>query len=96
MKALDCISSHEYEVFAGFKIPNGEWPGYTSLENTADAECVSRFKPYVGIDYENSSWFITWLVPTEESWNQVDDRDATCVLYGYFGTTSRAARNSRS
>ena len=96
VKVLDCNSSHEYEVFAGFKVPSGEWPGYTSLGNTADAECESRFKSYVGIDYENSSWFITWLVPTEDSWNQVADRDVTCVLYDYFGTTSRAARNSRS
>ena len=92
----DCNSSHEYEVFANFKLPDGTWPGYTSLANTADSQCISRFESYVGIDYESSEWYVDWLVPTEDSWNQGDDRDVTCVLYNNFGTTSRVARNSRS
>jgi hypothetical protein len=80
---LDCAASHDTETFAVFDLPDGAWPGDTAVQNDADAGCTSRFADYVGIDYLQSQYYLSYYSPTEDTWNDpsLRDREVVCLLY---------------
>jgi hypothetical protein len=77
----ECSEPHDNEVYANVVMSGTEWPGQTAVEDFADEACLDEFEPYVGAAYEDSALEFGWLVPTEESWNEADDRTVTCILY---------------
>ena len=77
----DCAEPHDNEVYVNVVMSGTEWPGQASVEDYADEACLAVFEPYVGAAYENSELEFGWLIPTEASWNEVDDRTVTCFLY---------------
>ena len=93
---VNCSSPHEGEIFAEFNVNRDSWPGASYLDSLAENGCISRFKSYVGVSYESSIWYVSFLRPTEESWKQVNDREVTCVIQPEYGKTSTKARNSRT
>lgn len=83
VETIDCASGHELEVFALIKVPDGRdapYPGEDTLADTIFEECLLRFQPYVGTNYEDSVWFANPLYPTQESWEESNDREGSCVL----------------
>ena len=77
----ECAAPHDNEVYANRAMPNESWPGEEAVWDWADEACLAEFEPYVGASYEASSLDFAWLVPTEASWNGIDDRTVTCFLY---------------
>jgi len=77
----DCADPHDNEVYANVDMSGTEWPGQTAVEDYADEACLAEFEPYVGAAYEDSQLQFGWLVPTQESWTEIDDRTVTCILY---------------
>jgi Septum formation len=77
----DCEEPHDNEVYANRDIPGTEWPGQATVEEWADEACLEEFEPYVDATYEASALQFGWLIPTEASWNEIDDRTVTCILY---------------
>jgi len=88
-----CSGPHELEVFASRKL-SGTYSGQEALLDDTTAWCVSQFKNYVGIDYAESVYFVTQLVPTRESWDD-GDREALCLLTIADGMSAGTARNAR-
>lgn len=78
---VECAEPHDNEVYANADMPDGTWPGQTAVEAWADDACLAEFEDYVGATYEESSLLFGWLAPTEASWNEVDDRTVTCIVY---------------
>lgn len=76
-----CSEPHDNEVYANLTLTGGEWPGLATVEEWADEQCYTEFEQYVGASYEESILDFGWLVPTERSWNEIDDRTVTCILY---------------
>jgi hypothetical protein len=77
---VDCDEPHDNEVFATFDLPDGSYPGDDAVTTAADDGCIDRFADYVGIDYADSRFVSTYLVPTADSWAD-GDREVVCFLY---------------
>jgi hypothetical protein len=85
VSVVDCDDEHAYEVFALVDhegAADEAYPGDEELEAFADDQCTGdEFESYVGISYEESIYYATWLTPTERSWDELGDREVVCVLY---------------
>ena len=83
---VDCDEEHDNEVYYLFDLPDGSYPGLSSVQSSADEGCLAQFQAYVGRDYASSALGFWALYPTEGSWGQ-DDREIVCVLADYQGGT---------
>ncbi len=86
VEVVDCGEPHQFEVFANVVLPDGPYPGATEVDEVGYDACVDEFQPYVGIDYESSVWYVTTLVPLEDSWPE--DRTVNCLLVQLAGDDS--------
>lgn len=80
---VDCEQPHLYEVFGVFDHEAGNddpYPGDEAMLEYADAECQPLFEDFVGSDYESSIYWITSVTPSDETWNEADDREIVCAL----------------
>ena len=50
------------------------------LPDAAEGACAQRFQSYVGVAYQDSSLFFTYLLPSARSWEQGDDRTVLCLV----------------
>ena len=80
---VGCDATHVYEVFeiadydAG---PDEAFPGEDELGDTAEDVCRPGFEDYVGVPYDDSEWFGTFINPSEQTWEE-GDREILCVLH---------------
>jgi hypothetical protein len=84
VRVVPCAEPHTQEVFAtiDYEAPDeddDDFPGDSEVQAYADAQCLDPFTDYVGIDYLDSSLFLTYLVPTVVSWNEEGDREIVCI-----------------
>ena len=86
-RVVPCSMPHEYEVFANFDLPTGEYPGRDQVLEFSAAGCQIRFDDYFQVDYQVSKLDINALFPTQESWNQISDRSVSCLGYKMDGTS---------
>jgi len=89
--AVPCTQSHAAEVYAAFNLlgdDDAAWPGATSVNGDADDGCYSRFTPFVGLAYEQSTYGFFSITPTQESWEQLDDREILCMIAPMDGSLS--------
>lgn len=101
VQAVPCGEPHSREVFAvldygeeGGEDRGGAFPGPDALASFADAACADRFADYVGIDYLDSSLFITYLLPNLEGWDKGSDRDVICLVTTTGATFTGSAEGS--
>lgn len=88
VEAKQCTEPHESEVFATLTHPeaSGPYPGQVALGFYADRECTNAFDAYVGVAYDESELFVSYLTPTEAGWGR-GDYIVTCVVTGADGET---------
>ncbi len=80
---VDCGQPHLYEVFGVFDHEAGgadPSPGDGAILEYADTECQPLFEAFVGSDYQSSIYWITSVTPSDETWNEADDREIVCAL----------------
>lgn len=86
LKRVSCTSGHTQEAYAvvayngtgsGF---TDQYPGDTVLKTYADGVCAQKFSSYVGVDYQDSTLFFTYLLPSARGWQQSHDRDIVCFV----------------
>jgi len=85
VEMVDCTEPHDNEVFATYDIVGSDFPGQAAVQENAADGCLSRFEPFVGADYLDSSLDVSFLTPSAESWDQADDREVVCFLYDVMG-----------
>lgn len=79
--SLDCAVAHDFEIYFAFDLPDGDFPGEDAINSEAETQCLGdAFTSYVGIDYQNSTFYVQPLTPTVESWG-AGDREVLCMLY---------------
>jgi hypothetical protein len=83
---VDCAEPHDHEVFAKFELPDGDFPGEDGVQQQAEEGCLERFEGYVGESYEESPYGIFPIRPSEQSWNDADDREVICAITTLDGT----------
>lgn len=80
LKVVSCHKPHTQEVFALVQDHAGSnYPGASALQTFANAGCLQHFQSYVGVAYEDSSLFYTYLLPSVRSWS-AGDRTVACVI----------------
>jgi hypothetical protein len=86
LKRVSCTSGHTQEAYAvvaysgtgsGF---TDQYPGDTVLKTYADGVCAQKFSSYVGVDYQDSTLFFTYLLPSARGWQQSHDRNIVCFV----------------
>lgn len=79
---VPCTTAHAYEVFAVWDLTGGPaYPGDEVILEQADAGCLERFAPYVGVDYAASALTYAFFYPLEREWSSVGDRGVACFAY---------------
>lgn len=86
IEAVPCAQPHDAEAYATFDQLGNDYPGALAVEEASLVGCYERFAPFVGADYETSELDFYWLEPTEESWNELDDRETMCAIVAYDGS----------
>lgn len=80
LSVVPCQSPHTEQVYALLEDKAGDnYPGPTKLESFANAKCLQHFDAFVGIAYQESSLFYTYLLPSVRSWAE-GDRTVSCIV----------------
>lgn len=83
LPVVDCAEPHTAEVYHVEDLPDGEFNTVT-VGDTADDVCYNNFEPFVGIAYEDSTIYISSIVPSYDTW-EAGDRQIACLLVGETG-----------
>lgn len=97
LRLVDCDEPHDNEIYAFGQYPaddNDEFPTDEELDDFSNEFCTEAFEEYVGIPYADSLYFITYLQPTEESWED-GDREVVCILYDQDGQMEGSKKDSQ-
>jgi hypothetical protein len=79
---IDCDDAHTAEIFSVFELPAGEFPGVDAVQEAAEQGCNLDIESYSGASAGDLGVEIGSLFPTEDTWNQVDDREIVCYAHG--------------
>jgi hypothetical protein len=96
LNKVACTHAHTQEAYAvvayraAGSVTTTDYPGDAALKQFADGTCAQRFAGYVGRDYQDSSLFFTYLLPSARGWEQGHDRKVIC----FITTTGKLLRKS--
>lgn len=99
---VPCTDPHTQEAYAvvSYKAAGDsltpDYPGETALKSFADGACAQRFASYVGVDYQDSSLFFTYLLPSARSWQQTRDRRVVCFVTTTGSLLHKSVKGSKS
>jgi hypothetical protein len=91
VQSVPCSEPHSEEIYAVVTLPEGEFPGTEAMDAQANELCVAEFESFVGLPYEESVLYLTYLTPTRESWSE-GDREVVCSVYDPDGEVSGSLR----
>lgn len=98
IQPVDCAGPHGNEVYIVLDAPGdaaAPYPGEDQLlDSTAEICRGQAFSDYVGVDWADSRFFTSPVVPTERSWQQ-GDRTVACFLYDLQGPWTGSAQGSQ-
>lgn len=81
IETVDCDEVHTAEAFAQFDLEGDDFPGVDETQTQANEGCFGdRFTDYVGVPYVESIYDGFGIAPSEDSWNDADDRTVICVI----------------
>ncbi len=93
---VECSEPHDAEVFHVEDLPDGDFPGESSVQASMEEICTgSAFADFIGVDYMDSSIYVGGLQPTSQTWDSFDDREILCYAISDEGpiTESLAGAN---
>lgn len=79
INVVPCADAHTQEVYGSVKSTADAFPGIGELTHFADSKCVGELQTKLGVS-PSSGYFISYLLPSFDSWNKDNDRSVTCVL----------------
>lgn len=81
VRVVPCGDQHTQEAFAVQAYDQGDaYPGDEALTTFADGSCLGQYQDYVGVAYQDSKLFYTYLLPSARSWNEGKDRKVVCII----------------
>lgn len=86
LEAVPCDEPHDNEVFHVFDLDDGDFPGADEAKELGLDGCEPEIEAYIGATAQEAGLAIVPLTPTEQSWNDRDDRTVICALYKADGS----------
>jgi hypothetical protein len=86
LQVVPCDKAHTQEAYAVVKYDGtgsdvgAAYPSEATLAKFAEGACGQRYESYVGIAYQDSSLFFTYLLPSPRSWQESNDRNVICFV----------------
>ncbi|MFD3685495.1 septum formation family protein [Nocardiopsis sp. NPDC058631] len=76
---VDCSEEHDSEIYYIEDLPEGDYPGDEFVSTEWEEICLGdNFTDFIGVPWEESEIDASALMPTQETWEQLDDREITC------------------
>lgn len=95
VEKVPCTTPHTQQVYALVRDSGGStYPTASALDTFANARCLDRFAPYVGVPYQDSSLYFTYLLPSVRSW-AAGDRTVVCVAETVGRPLRRSVQGSK-
>lgn len=88
-----CDEPHDSEAFHAFEVEGEEFPGTEAMAAEA-AQCQEEFEAFVGRPVDESTLEINYYAPTQQSWDEADDREILCLVYDPAGPTTGSLEGS--
>lgn len=95
VQAVPCREPHEFEAYADFELPDGDYPGESRMSGSSARRCLDEFRAFVGVSYGDSRLEPYNLYPTSTSWRVFDDHTITCALTRPGHLLTGSAQGSR-
>ena len=76
---VPCTDPHRQEVFASVADKADAFPGTGALDQFASTGCVQELQTKLAVA-PSDGYFVSYLLPSFDSWNKNDDKKVTCVL----------------
>lgn len=92
LPVVGCDKEHEGEVYAIEETSIEEFDA-VAIDEAANTFCVGKFEEYVGLAYEESQLFYTYLIPSAESWD-AGDRETVCIVMPAEDTTTGSLKGA--
>jgi len=86
LEAVPCDEPHNNEVFHVFDLDDGDFPGADEVKQLGIEGCEPELEGYVGAAAADAGLALVPVTPTEQSWNDKDDRTVLCALYNADGS----------
>lgn len=81
VRVVPCKEPHTQEAYSIEPYTQGDaYPGDQALTAFADGVCLERYEGYIGVAYQDSKLFYTYLLPSARSWNEGKDRKVVCIV----------------
>lgn len=79
INVVPCNDAHTQEVYGSVKHTADAFPGVGALSQFADSKCVGELQTKLGVS-PSAGYYVSYLLPSFDSWNKDNDRSVTCVL----------------
>lgn len=90
---VPCSEPHDEEVYYEITMPDGEFS--EADVDAASQECIGdAYTSFVGISYDESSLEVYPITPTQDTWDQLDDRIVQCMIIDPAGQTTGSLKGA--
>lgn len=80
IEAVPCRLPHDLEVFHGFDLPDGDYPGEEAIFREAEKQCGREAQKFLGGLKGAARLGVSYYFPKETSWRLYDDRKVLCII----------------
>ena len=77
---VPCAEEHTGEVYAELIMDDPAYPGDAAMSTKFDEWCYAEFEKFVGLSYDESVYGYTGFYPTQDTWDQMNDRTLQCIV----------------
>lgn len=84
---LPCSEPHDQEVYHEITMEDGEFSD-ADIDAASEGCIGDAYTAFVGVSYQDSAFDVTTLTPSQESWEQNNDRVIQCIIMDPAGQTT--------
>lgn len=90
---VPCDQPHDEEVYYEFTMKDGEFS--EEDVDTASQECIGdAYTSFIGVAYDDSALEVYPITPTQDTWDQLNDRVVQCVVTDPAGQTTGSLKGA--
>ncbi|AXL12370.1 hypothetical protein DXT68_09625 [Microbacterium foliorum] len=90
---VPCDQPHDEEVYYEITMKDGEFS--EEDVDTASQECIGdAYTSFIGVAYDDSALEVYPITPTQDTWDQLNDRVVQCVVTDPAGQTTGSLKGA--